>query len=206
MTVWIGFLQWHRSNGFPYHHNPILQPLNTIQHKDAILHLTRPEFPAEPDWPKADFIVGNPPFLGGKKMRWGVGDDYVDDSSPHGRSVAPRLICAAIGSRRAASDRTRKCKLAGLLATQGIRGGASRESLKRIKQTGDIFFAMSDRPWVLAGATVHVSMVGFDNGRKPSMTRDVKAVPTINSNLTAHTDITKAKRLTENQLPRSKAP
>jgi len=39
------------------------------------------------------------------------------------------------------------------------------EVLKRIKQTGDIFFAESDRKWILSGATVHVSMVGFDDGR-----------------------------------------
>ena len=57
-----------------------------------------------------------------------------------------------------------KCKRAGLLATQGIRGGANRETLKRIKATGDIFFGESDRDWVLDGATVHVSMVGFDKG------------------------------------------
>ena len=38
-----------------------------------------------------------------------------------------------------------KCKRAGLLATQGIRGGANREVLKRIKETGDIFFA-DERP------------------------------------------------------------
>ena len=57
-----------------------------------------------------------------------------------------------------------KCERAGLLATQGIRGGANREVLKRIKETGDIFFAESDREWILAGANVHVSMVGFDDG------------------------------------------
>ena len=57
-----------------------------------------------------------------------------------------------------------KCKRAGLLATQGIRGGANREVLKRIKEDGDIFFAESDRDWILDGANVHVSMVGFDNG------------------------------------------
>ena len=61
-----------------------------------------------------------------------------------------------------------KCKRAGLLATQGIRGGANREVLKRIKETGDIFFAESDRDWILAGANVHVSMVGFDNGKQSS--------------------------------------
>ena len=46
-----------------------------------------------------------------------------------------------------------KAQRAGLLATQAIRGGANRTVLERIKQTGDIFWAQSDRDWVLDGAT-----------------------------------------------------
>ncbi len=57
-----------------------------------------------------------------------------------------------------------KAKRAGLLATQAIRGGANRRVLERIKETGDIFWAGVDRDWVLDGAAVHVSMVGFDDG------------------------------------------
>jgi len=57
-----------------------------------------------------------------------------------------------------------KAKRVGLLATQGIRGGANRRVLERIKETGDIFFAYSDRKWVLEGAAVHVSIIGFDDG------------------------------------------
>ena len=57
-----------------------------------------------------------------------------------------------------------KCLRAGLLATQGIRGGASRHSVDRIKGTGDIFFAISDRDWIIDGATVHISILGFDDG------------------------------------------
>ena len=38
------------------------------------------------------------------------------------------------------------------------------KSSKRIKKSGDIFFAESDREWILAGANVHVSMIGFDDG------------------------------------------
>ncbi len=57
-----------------------------------------------------------------------------------------------------------KAKRVGLLATQAIRGGANRKVLERIKESGDIFWAQSDRNWVLDGATVHVSMVGFDAG------------------------------------------
>ena len=76
MTVWIGFIQWQKDNGFPIEHEPILQALHNFELKDAILDLTDPENPAEPDWPDSDFIVGNPPFLGGKKLRSELGDVY----------------------------------------------------------------------------------------------------------------------------------
>jgi type II restriction/modification system DNA methylase subunit YeeA len=85
-----------------------------------------------------------------------------------------------------------------LLATQGIRGGANRETLKRIKETGDIFFAVSDRDWVLAGANVHVSMIGFDDGSETLRRLDGKTVEQINPNLTATTDVTTAKKLKAN--------
>ena len=69
MTVWIGFIQWQKDNGFPVEHEPILQALHNFEMKDAIIDLTDPANPIEPVWPDADFIVGNPPFLGDKKMR-----------------------------------------------------------------------------------------------------------------------------------------
>ena len=56
----------------------------------------------------------------------------------------------------------------------------------------------SDRPWVLDGANVHVSMVGFDDGSEKSRVLDGKTVPVINVNLTATADTTKARRLRSN--------
>jgi hypothetical protein len=70
--------------------------------------------------------------------------------------------------------------------------------LKRIKKIGDIFFAESDRDWILAGANVHVSMVGFDDGTETTRVLDGHAVAKINSNLTAHSDATKASTLASN--------
>jgi hypothetical protein len=40
----------------------------------------------------------------------------------------------------------RRAGRAGLIATQGIRGGANRRVLERLKQSGEIFWAYSDRP------------------------------------------------------------
>ena len=42
-ALWIGYIQWHQANGFPYTQRPILTPLDTIRQTDAILDLTDPE-------------------------------------------------------------------------------------------------------------------------------------------------------------------
>ena len=89
-------------------------------------------------------------------------------------------------------------KRVGLLATQGIRGGANRRALQQIKETGDIFLAWSDHPWILDGAAVHISIIGFDDGSETNRDLDGSSVASINSNLTAGVDLTNAFRLTEN--------
>jgi type II restriction/modification system DNA methylase subunit YeeA len=58
VSVWIGEIQWMRRNGFGINRNPILKPLDNIECRDAVL--TAEGLPAL--WPKADAIVGNPPF------------------------------------------------------------------------------------------------------------------------------------------------
>ena len=42
-ALWIGYIQWHQANGFPYTQRPILTPLDTIRQTDAILDLSDPE-------------------------------------------------------------------------------------------------------------------------------------------------------------------
>jgi hypothetical protein len=73
----------------------------------------------------------------------------------------------------------------------------NRDVLKQIKDSGDIFFAESDRDWVLDGANVHVSMVGFDAGLQTERTLDGQRVTSIAPNLVAQFDTTSARRLTE---------
>lgn len=202
MTVWIGWLQWIRVNGFGFPADPILRPLaDNIRLMDAIL-VPGGEAgePSEPEWPKVDFIIGNPPFLGGKLLRRELGDDYMDSVfNVWGKRVkAEADLCCYWFEKARAHINSGQCKRAGLLATQGIRGGANRETLKRIKESGDIFWAESDRPWFLDGANVHVSMVAFDNGEEVSRTLDGKTVETINSNLTGAADLTTAESIPDN--------
>lgn len=201
MTVWIGYLQWRREHGDPITESPVLKRNDNFLLMDAILDLTDPQNPKEPEWPAVDFIVGNPPFLGGKLLRRELGDPYVDRLQGFWRSrVKPEsdLCCYWFEKARAHIEQG-KCRRAGLLATQGIRGGANREVLKRIKESGDIFFAESDRPWVLDGANVHVSMVGFDEGTETARSLDGGRVTVINTNLTATAAVAEAVRLVENR-------
>ncbi|HEY5436151.1 MAG TPA: type IIL restriction-modification enzyme MmeI, partial [Candidatus Limnocylindrales bacterium] len=94
-----------------------------------------------------------------------------------------------------AAGRTRR---AGLLATQGIRGGANRRVLERVNETGGIFFARSDDPWVLSGANVHISFVGQDDGTDADRELDGHRVGEINADLSSGLDITRARQLREN--------
>ena len=200
VTIWIGEIQWMLNHGFAYRRDPILRPLDSIEMKDALLDLTDPTKPREADWPAAEFIVGNPPFLGGKVMRTGLGDAYVDALFEVYDGRVPReadFVTYWHEKARAkiAAGATRR---AGLLANQSIRSGASRRVLERIKQSGDLFFARSDEPWVLAGASIHISFVGQDDGSESDRTLNGLAVSAINPDLTTGLDLTRARRLREN--------
>jgi len=78
VVVWIGYLQWLNDHGIGWPKEPILRKLDNIQHRDAILSHEADGKPVEPAWPEADFIIGNPPYKGGNKIRKELGDDYVD--------------------------------------------------------------------------------------------------------------------------------
>lgn len=202
VVVWIGYLQWKQRNVIPLdNEEPILQKLHQITLMDAIVDRSHPAGPREPEWPAADIIVGNPPFLGSKKLREELGDEYVDDMFEvwDGRVSGGADLCCYWHEKGRAMVQARRVKRAGLLATQAIRGGESRETLKRIKESGDIFFAESDREWALDGANVRVSMVGFDDGSETRLVLDQRSVLSINADLTGGLDSTLATGLNENK-------
>ncbi len=203
IVVWIGYVQWLHEHLTPIPDNPVLQKLENIRHGDAILDYDAKGRPREPEWPEADFIVSNPPFLGGKRLRTGLKDKYVDDLFRvyEGR-VAPEADLVVYWFEKArAALKSGKAKRAGLLATQAIRGGANRHVLERMKESAHIFMAWSDRPWILDGAAVRISMVGFEqpgDGEPPAAILDGEPVRDINADLTGGTDTTAAAVLPEN--------
>jgi hypothetical protein len=141
----------------------------------------------EAPWPRADAVVGNPPFLGGSKKRGELGSDYFDAL---GRVFAGRvpggadLVCYWFDKALKAIE-IDGLKAAGLVATNSIRGGANRTVLEAIVERSAIFEAWSDEPWVNDGAAVRVSLVCFGQGCEPLLNGD--AVPQIYADLTAPT-------------------
>lgn len=202
MSVWIGYLQWIRTNGFGVDKDPILRPLTeNFRCMDAILDLSDPEHPREPEWPAVDFIVGNPPFLGDKKMRAELGDDYVEclRSLYEGRVPGGGDLVLYWFERSRQMLLNGNVRRVGLLATNSIRQAANRRVLEALQSTGGIFWAWGDRSWVLDGAAVRVSMVGFDDGTETTITLDGVSVARISSSLTGETDLTKALPIDQNR-------
>jgi len=202
VVVWIGYLQWLKVNGFldDQPKEPILQSLHTIECKDAILAFDADGQPVEPEWPAVDVIIGNPPFLGGNKVRKEMGDNYVEALFTLYRDRVPAfadLVCYWFEKARAHIEKTRVQRV-GLLATNSITGGVSRRVLERIAISGTIFMAWDDRPWILDGASVRVVMVGFDDGRETKKMLNGVSVQSISPDLKGDLDTTKAQRLREN--------
>ena len=203
VAIWIGHIQWMLGHGYGFSRDPVLQPLDNIELRDAILARDEAGAPVPATWPEAKFVVGNPPFLGDKVQRGTVDDEsYIEGIREAWAGAVPGgadLVCYwhEMARRQIAEGHTRR---AGLLATNSIRGGANRTVLDRVKGSGDIFLAWSDESWVVDGdANVRVSIVGQDDGSETERLLDGKRVGSINADLTRGVDLTRALRLSDNK-------
>lgn len=206
VSAWIGHIQWARRNGYPTPENPVLRSLDTIDCRDAILARDAAGSPLPSpaaDWPAVDVIIGNPPFLGNKKMSERLGAAYVDPlrAAYAGRvSDGADLVCYWFERAREAVAGSRATR-AGLVATQSIRKGKSRTVLDRLGSDGlPIFEAWSDLEWALDGAAVRVSVVCFgDAGAEAAAPRlDGAEVELIHADLAAGEAMTDVPSLPEN--------
>ena len=141
VSVWIGEIQWMREHGFDASRNPILKPLDTIRCHDALL-----DDGTEYGWPPADVIIGNPPFLGNRKMIRRLGQGYVDQlrATFSGQVAGASDLVVYWFFKAHKQIQAEKCRRVGLVATQAIRRGASRQCLKSIVENGRIYEAWSD--------------------------------------------------------------
>ena len=169
VSVWVGEIQWMRHNGFRESRDPILKPLDTIECRDALLapggggsEDGEPRG-AESEWPAADVVIGNPPFLGGKLLNAHLGEDYVSRlfAVYEGRVPAEADLVCYWFAKAGEQMRAGRAKRVGLVSTNSIRGGANRRALQGAIRECPIFEAWSDEPWVVEGAAVRVSLVCF---------------------------------------------
>jgi type II restriction/modification system DNA methylase subunit YeeA len=151
------------------------------------------------DWQKADAIIGNPPFLGGKHMRLNLSDDYVNKVFTRFSEVKDSVDFCSYWFRLAHNQLDEKGR-AGLVGTNSISQGKSRvAALDYITHNGGhIHEAISTQPWS-GEANVHVSIVNWSKIEPVSYYLDNHQVSQINSSLTTTVDISKAVRLLANK-------
>jgi type II restriction/modification system DNA methylase subunit YeeA len=204
VSVWIADIQWAVRNGMGYTRNPILRPLDNIECRDAVLN----DDGSEAHWPACSCIVGNPPFLGSQRILNELGEEYAGQlrRTYTGRIPGGADLVTYWHEKARTAIAEGAAKRAGLVSTNSIRGGANRKVLERIRESGRIFNAWGDEPWINEGAAVRVSLVCFDGGdSETNVLLDGQPAVEIYADLTAHRegtvelDLTTARTLTENR-------
>ncbi len=148
-------------------------------------------------WPKTDFIIGNPPFLGGKYLRVERGDEYAEKIYAAFPDAKGQPDYCVFWFQKAHNSSAKKI---GLVGTNSIAQGVSRKaSLEYITgNKGIIINAISTQVWS-GTANVHVSIVNWVKRNPPaSIYLDEQKVNHINSSLKAEADYTSAKQIQEN--------
>lgn len=237
LVLWIGYLQWHfrTKGGVPS--EPILQKFRNIEVKNAVL--TWDGYPApqvidgkeaypnprRPTWPQAEFIVGNPPFLGkGVFMRDAFGAAYVDAlavAHPTMNASADFVMYWWDTSADLIARKGTTLRRFGLVTTNSITQVLSRRVLEkhfRTKKPISLVMAIPDHPWTKAtqdAAAVRIAMTVAEFGDQAGILHEIEResgletddpaiilrpkVGKINADLTIGVDVTTAIPLISNE-------
>jgi hypothetical protein len=154
VTRWDGSTKLHPATG---------QPVPDETARTPVLDYPNPR-PAE--WPEADFIVGNPPFVGPARMRDALGDGYTEALRKAYKGKVPDsadLVMywwynAAAAVQRGPAERF------GFITTNSLKQTFNRRVMQPFLE-GDappltLTFAIPDHPWVESadGAAVRIAM------------------------------------------------
>ncbi|MBC2652192.1 class I SAM-dependent DNA methyltransferase [Novosphingobium aerophilum] len=184
LVLWLGYLQWQLRNGSGIS-DPVLETLTNITAMDAVLRHDgeRPTAdrsgtelvnPRRPDWPEADFIVGNPPFIGGKDLRGRLGDAYATALWRANPKVPKSADFVMHWWDRAAELLARKgtrLQRFGFVTTNSITQEFSRRVIARHLEGRlpiSLLLAIPDHPWTRATrdtAAVRIAMTVAAAGR-----------------------------------------
>ncbi|RYX87923.1 MAG: class I SAM-dependent DNA methyltransferase [Bradyrhizobiaceae bacterium] len=236
LVLWIGYLQWHfRTKGAPPD-EPILRAFKNVKAANALLTWDgAPEAKAvdgvitypnarRPEWPMADFIVGNPPFIGASFLRARLGDSFTKTLWATHPQMNESADLVMYWWDRAAELLTRNgsaLRRFGLVTTNSIVQVYQRRVIERYlrgKKPVSIVTAIADHPWTKAtedAAAVRIAMTVVQAGVAEGVLKEVVSesqlatdAPVIefrewrgliNSDLTIGVDVTRVKALKANE-------
>lgn len=127
--------------------------------------------PRKAEWPKADFIVGNPPFLGNWRMRDALGNGYVEALRAIHADVPESCDYVMYWWNQAAHlVRAGAIRRFGLITTNSITqvfAGRLLQGHLDANPPASLVFAIPDHPWVdrEKGAAVRIAMTVAQAGK-----------------------------------------
>ncbi|MES0022322.1 class I SAM-dependent DNA methyltransferase [Mesorhizobium sp. M0077] len=248
LVLWIGYIQWHMRTRSTVPPEPVLGSSDHVHAKDALITWSGYPHPQlkrdavgkpvadshgneiyvypnaiSADWPQADFIVGNPPFIGGKDIRGRLGSGYAEALWAANPQMNPAADFVMYWWDRAAELLVRKdsrLRRFGFVTTNSITQVFQRRVLERhLSSTSPIslVLAIPDHPWTKASkdaAAVRIAMTVAEAGERDGVVRlttreegldtdeptieFIERVGKINPDLTIGVDVTKAKALVAN--------
>jgi hypothetical protein len=181
LVLWIGWLRWRMANDPAAAPEPVLKQFGNINFGgtktkpgdgyDAALH-RKPtgepdtENPMIPDWPEADFIIGNPPFIGGKDIRSSLGGDYAEalwKANPRVPKSADFVMQWWDRAAHILAAKDSPLIRFGFVTTNSITQTFSRRVIESYLEGGKVslLLAIPDHPWTKASrdaAAVRIAM------------------------------------------------
>jgi hypothetical protein len=240
MVVWIGYLQWRARASTEPPPEPILMALKSIWRIDAVLATDAGLLPSvqrrdgqtvevhhnprQPDWPSADFIVGNPPFMGGKDLRSRLESGYVEalwTAHPQMNQSADLVMYWWDEAARRLANPADPLRRFGFVTTNSITQTFQRKVVERWLNADrpiSLAMAIADHPWTRVGrdaAAVRIAMTVAQAGKVEGVLRIVETEEDldtdapriafrdvrgrINADLTVGANVTSATALKANQ-------
>jgi hypothetical protein len=159
------------------------------------------------EWPQADFIVGNPPYMGAKRQREEFGDGYIETLRKVYPDVSDLADYVMYWWRRAAIEVVESRTIrAGLITTNSISQSQNRPIMAEAQAAGArVVWAIADHPWVddSDAAAVRVAMTVLAREGSAVLVRvneegktiaEIRA-SSLNADLTTHSDIVAASEI-----------
>lgn len=206
LVLWIGYLQWHLRTRSTPPREPVLGSSDHVRHANAVLtwdgapvkplkrvmgvpvqtRQGREVYafanPLRPDWPVADFIVGNPPFIGGKDLRGRLDEGEAEAlwaAHPHINPSADFVMYWWDRAAELLAEPGSRLRRFGFVTTNSITQVFQRRVVENRLKDGrpiSLVLAIPDHPWTKASAdsaAVRIAITVAEAGERDGVLRKV---------------------------------